>query len=129
MVHAVVHVLLFQNGIQRLAAEDIFRLLGSRELRNLGLTVHVSFFELYGGRCRDLLFKHNKVEIREDGHGRVVAQGLQEQTVSTVDEMLAAVKVGNGCVLGVVVAVRGGGCCSRVVTGVWCGWPAALSRV
>lgn len=91
---------LAQNGIQRLAAEDIFRLLGSRELRNLGLTVHVSFFELYGGRCRDLLFKHNKVEIREDGHGRVVAQGLQEKTVATVDEMLAAVKTGNRCVSG-----------------------------
>ena len=43
-----------------MAAEDIFRLLGSRELRDLGLRVHVSFFELYGGRCRDLLYNKNK---------------------------------------------------------------------
>jgi len=31
--------------------------------RNLGLTVHISFFELYGGRCRDLLFKKSKVRV------------------------------------------------------------------
>ena len=55
-----------------MAAEDIFRLLGSRELRDLGLRVHVSFFELYGGRCRDLLYNKNKA--RHVDHAALLAK-------------------------------------------------------
>ena len=36
-----------------------------------------------------------QVVIREDGHGRVVAQGLKEKEVSSVADMLNVVKAGN----------------------------------
>ena len=31
----------------------------------------MSFFEIYGGRCFDLLDKHKRVEILEDGNNEV----------------------------------------------------------
>ena len=65
--------------------------------------------------------------IREDGHGRVVAQGLQEKKVTNVEEMLAAVKLGNRCdpvpcylSQSVVVSCVGlGGVATDPVCGVW----------
>ena len=39
------------------------------------LRVYVSFFEIYGGRCYDLLNKRKKLKILEDGDNRVIFCG------------------------------------------------------
>ena len=36
------------------------------------LAVFVSYFEIYGGRCQDLLNDRHKLLVREDGKGDVV---------------------------------------------------------
>lgn len=83
------------SGVQALAARDIFRALNSKEFRGRGFSVALSFFEIYGGRCSDLLHGRNKVLIREDGKQRVVAQGLKEVACPDMDTMLETIARGN----------------------------------
>ena len=45
--------------------------------------VTVSFFEIYGGRCQDLLNNRNRLIVREDGQGDVVVGDLTEIPVDT----------------------------------------------
>ena len=49
------------SSITEFVARDVFRALESREFRGKGYSVHVSFFEIYGARCTDLLHDRNKV--------------------------------------------------------------------
>jgi len=37
----------------------------------MGLRVSISFFEIYGGRCYDLMNNHNKLAILEDKNQNV----------------------------------------------------------
>lgn len=78
-----------------MAARDIFRAMDSREVAAMGLECSVSFFEIYGGRCLDLLHQRKKVQIREDAHGRVQAVGLKAVVVNSSDDLLEALKRGN----------------------------------
>jgi kinesin family protein 2/24 len=48
-------------AIQDMAAQDIFKTIGG----NTGEGVKVSFFEIYGGRCIDLLNSRTRLSIRE----------------------------------------------------------------
>ena len=63
------------SGIQVMVAEDIFRLLADNErsggdgCKEGDTVVTVSFFELYGGRCQDLLNDRCRLKILEDGKG------------------------------------------------------------
>ena len=45
--------------------------------------VTVSFFEIYGGRCQDLLNNRNRLVVREDGQGDVCVADLTEIPVDT----------------------------------------------
>ena len=83
------------SGLQQLAARDIFKMMQSKFFKSRGMVVRVSFFELYGGRCLDLLHDRAKVAIREDGAGQVVAQGLGSVEVKDCDALLEAIKRGN----------------------------------
>ncbi|CAK9012165.1 Diatom spindle kinesin-1 [Durusdinium trenchii] len=83
-------------GVQGLAARDVFRLVNSSEHIDKGLEVYCAFFELYGGRCIDLLHDRRVCSIREDGKGRVQVEGLQEIIVSDEDELLQLIERGNG---------------------------------
>ena len=40
------------------------------------ITFNMSFFEIYGGRCYDLLNKRKKLVIREDGGNKIKVVGL-----------------------------------------------------
>ena len=55
----------------------------------------ISFFEIYGGRCYDLLNKQNKLNILEDKNQNVQIQGLEERFVSSADDMYALIEYGN----------------------------------
>mmetsp|Transcript_31595 Transcript_31595/g.50424 ORF Transcript_31595/g.50424 Transcript_31595/m.50424 type:complete len:658 (-) Transcript_31595:3760-5733(-) len=82
-------------GVQGLAAGDVFRLVRSPEHSGKQLMVHCAFFELYGGRCVDLLHNRRVCSIREDGKGVVQVEGLQEILVSDESELLDLIERGN----------------------------------
>jgi kinesin family protein 2/24 len=61
----------------------------------MGLKFTISFFEIYGGRCYDLLNKQNKLNILEDKNQNVQIQGLEERLVGSADEMYSMIEYGN----------------------------------
>lgn len=61
------------NGIQQLVVHEMFKVL------NNSLTVCVSFFEIYGGRCLDLLNNKEALNIMEDQNNSIQIPGLSEQ--------------------------------------------------
>ena len=77
-------------AIQEMAAQDIFK-----TIRNTGEGVKVSSFEIYGGRCIDLLNSRTRLSIREDGKGNVVVGGLKEHVCLKKEEMLNVMKIGH----------------------------------
>ncbi|GMI34552.1 hypothetical protein TeGR_g6675 [Tetraparma gracilis] len=90
------------TGIQAMVAADIFALLrenaegGAEGLPTPASTiVTVSFFELYGGRCQDLLNERHRLKILEDGKGEVVVTGLEEYEATDPGEFLTLVEAGN----------------------------------
>jgi hypothetical protein len=83
------------SGIQALVARDIFRALAAKEFRGKGLTVHASFYEIYGGRAFDVLHDRERLEIRENDKGRVVIVGLQELPCDTEEALLEVIRRGN----------------------------------
>jgi len=83
------------TGVQQLAARDIFRLLSSGEHSSKGLDVQVTMFEIYGGRCSDLLHDRAPITIREDGAGKVQTVGIKAVTCASEGELLAVVDAGN----------------------------------
>lgn len=64
--------------IQEIAVEQIYML---HNERYPATRVFVSFYEIYGGRCFDLLANKAKVQILEDKNNNVVIQGLFEKEV------------------------------------------------
>jgi kinesin family protein 2/24 len=83
------------RGIQKFVAEDLFHLLESNEQYREQLVIGVSFFEIYGGRCQDLLNHRNRLEIREDGKGEVQVAGLEELEAADAAGMLGIIELGN----------------------------------
>ena len=83
-------------GIQKFIAEDLFHLLNNTDDASLSdLQVMVTFFEIYGGRCQDLLNHRHRLVIREDGTGEVVVAGLEEVPAESAEEMLSVIELGN----------------------------------
>ena len=89
------------GGVQEMVAADIFDSLGegrSRVQSPLSIEntiVTVSFFELYGGRCQDLLNERMRLKILEDGKGEVVVTGLEEYEAKDASEFMTLVDAGN----------------------------------
>lgn len=52
----------------------------------------VSFFEIYGGRCQDLLNERHRLVVREDGKGDVVIGELQESEAQTEEELIGLIE-------------------------------------
>jgi kinesin family member 2/24 len=82
------------TAIQESAASDIFSTI-EEEHGHDSLGVRVSFFEIYGGRCIDLLNRRSRLSIREDGRGNVVVGGLKELECYTASDMLDVMKLGH----------------------------------
>ena len=55
----------------------------------------VSFFEIYGGRCQDLLNERSKLSVREDGQGEVVVADLTEVPVADAQALGDVIDNGN----------------------------------
>eukprot|EP01138_Halocafeteria_seosinensis_P007788 gb/GECG01007957.1/.p1 GENE.gb/GECG01007957.1/~~gb/GECG01007957.1/.p1 ORF type:complete len:733 (+),score=141.76 gb/GECG01007957.1/:1-2199(+) len=84
-------------GVQQLIAQDLFRMLEKEEYAGKGFTVHVAMFEIYGGRCSDLLHNRSMVAIREDGNNKVQAVGLKHIECESYDDLLEVIDRGNAC--------------------------------
>eukprot|EP00042_Codosiga_hollandica_P052880 m.678887 g.678887 ORF g.678887 m.678887 type:complete len:750 (-) comp58581_c1_seq1:194-2443(-) len=82
-------------GIYTFAIADVFRLNLLSDHKAKGLSVSVSFFELYGVKVFDLLNKSQKLRILEDGNGVVQIVGLSEVPVSSVAEVNELVRLGS----------------------------------
>ncbi|KAK4789785.1 hypothetical protein SAY86_017089 [Trapa natans] len=76
------------------ASRDILRLM-HHTYRNQGFQLHVSFFEIYGGKLFDLLSDRKKLCMREDGKQQVCIVGLQEYRVSDVETIKELIEKGN----------------------------------
>ena len=83
------------SGIQELVARDVFRALNSNAFKGKGLTVHASFFEIYGGRAFDVLHGRQMLQIRENEKQQVVVVGLQEVACSDEAALLDVISRGN----------------------------------
>ncbi|DBA03147.1 TPA: hypothetical protein N0F65_003867 [Lagenidium giganteum] len=82
------------QGIQKQIAVDIFAQVDAFNRRGIYFDVCMSFFEIYGGRCQDLL--HGKrCTIREDGNGEVQVVDLEEVKPHSVEELLQIIHRGN----------------------------------
>ena len=77
------------EGVERSAARDLFAALPR------GACVDVSFFEIYGGRCQDLLHGRRRLQVREDGNGEVQIADLEEVPVATAEEIMQLIDEGN----------------------------------
>ncbi|TMW68664.1 hypothetical protein Poli38472_006132 [Pythium oligandrum] len=82
------------QGIQKQIADDVFAQLYEFERQGITLDACVSFFEIYGGRCQDLLHR-KKCTILEDGKGQVQIVDLEEVRPRSVDELLQIIEKGN----------------------------------
>jgi kinesin family member 2/24 len=75
------------RGLQSMVVSDLFA--ASKA------SFYVSFFEIYGGRCFDLLNERTKLTILEDGNGNIQVQGLVEHSASNKDELIQMIDYGN----------------------------------
>lgn len=73
------------QGIQENSVREIFYL---RDQIMPEAILKVSFYEIYGGCCFDLLNNKAKVQILEDKHNNVVIQGLVEEEVEDDQDLL-----------------------------------------
>ncbi|CAH1962585.1 unnamed protein product [Acanthoscelides obtectus] len=84
-----------EKGIYALTAADIFKEANSEKHRDLKLEISCSFFEIYVKKVSDLLNGKQTLRILEDGRQQVQVVGLTEKTVSSVNEVLHLIKIGN----------------------------------
>ncbi|ETW06697.1 hypothetical protein H310_02878 [Aphanomyces invadans] len=82
------------EGIQRQVAADIFVELAKFQTNDRALEVWLSFFEIYGGQCQDLL-RQKRLTIREDGNGEVQIVDLDEVIIASEAELLQVMQRGN----------------------------------
>lgn len=77
------------NGLQELIVQELF------ELTKKNFTVIVSIFEIYGGRCLDLLNEKTVLNILEDKNGNIQIPGLTEKNAENAKELLGIMEEAN----------------------------------
>lgn len=75
--------------LNSIAVEQIWAL-HDEQYQNTRL--YVAFYEIYGGRCFDLLANKAKVQILEDKNNNVVIQGLHEQEVTSDRNLMETIE-------------------------------------
>ena len=71
------------------------RALASPAFKARGLSVHASFYEIYGGRAFDVLHGRQMLVIRETERQQVVVVGLQEVECESEAALLDVIARGN----------------------------------
>ena len=67
-------------GVYQLIARDIFASQAAKR-KEIELTVHVSYFEIYGGMVYDLLSNRERLRVLENGKGQVVVRRRHERVL------------------------------------------------
>lgn len=80
------------KGLQKMVVDDLFT---SAKHTKKQLTFNLSFFEIYGPKCLDLLNNRNKLKVMEDGNNFIQIQGLVERPASTATEIHQLIDYGN----------------------------------
>ena len=62
--------------------------------KNSGTTVHISFYEIYGGKVFDLLNQREQLKIMEDHRGKIQVKGLEEKHAKNSAEMRDLINYG-----------------------------------
>ncbi|KAF3695718.1 Kinesin-like protein KIF27 [Channa argus] len=88
------------GGIIDHVAQDVFLLLEQKRKNsdNVEATVRMSYMELYREELRDLLELptiHKDLHIREDERGHTLVVGAKEMVVTSAEELLSIVEMGN----------------------------------
>ncbi|RHZ06437.1 hypothetical protein DYB37_008592, partial [Aphanomyces astaci] len=94
------------EGIQRQVATDIFAEIAKFQSHDRPLEVWLSFFEIYGGQCQDLL-RQKRLTIREDGNGEVQIVDLDEVIVTDEAELLQIMQRGKLSLIDLAGSERG----------------------
>eukprot|EP00842_Homolaphlyctis_polyrhiza_P004529 jgi/Hompol1/5077/HPOL_001299-RA len=81
-------------GLFDFACRDIFANLASPSFAHHKLAVHVSFFEIYGGRIYDLFSERSRVQLLEDRNGNARLHGHREYRVEHIRDMIELIKFG-----------------------------------
>ncbi|XP_062274108.1 kinesin-like protein KIF27 [Scomber scombrus] len=89
-----------EGGIIDHVAQDVFSFLGKKMNSSdiVEATVRVSYMELYREELRDLLEPHTihkELHIREDDRGNTVVVGVKEMVVTSAEELLSVLEMGN----------------------------------
>ena len=80
-------------GLYYLAALDIFEMRKLPEFSHFD--VHVSLFEIYGGKLLDLLNDRKQIRCLEDGKGKVCFPGLTEHSVQAPEHVMNLIEEGS----------------------------------
>ncbi|XP_005722442.1 kinesin-like protein KIF27 [Pundamilia nyererei] len=89
-----------EGGIIDHAAQDLFLYLAEKRKESdvVDVTVKVSYIEVYREELRDLLqlqTTHKELRIREDERGNTVVVGANEVVITSAEELLNNVEMGN----------------------------------
>ncbi|XP_030592803.1 kinesin-like protein KIF27 [Archocentrus centrarchus] len=89
-----------EGGIIDRVAQDVFLFLADKRRQSDGVdvTVKVTYMELYREELRDLLELQTiqkELSIREDKRGNTVVVGAKEVVVTSAEELLSVVEMGN----------------------------------
>jgi kinesin family member 2/24 len=76
------------NELQQHLVRELFNLLKGQE-------VIVGFFEIYAGRCLDLLNDKNALNVMEDKSNNIQIQGMMEKSATTPKELLDIMETAN----------------------------------
>ena len=79
-------------GLYYLAALDIFKMIQMPEYRHLN--VHVSLFEIYGGKLFDLLNDRKQIKCLEDSKGKICFPGLTQHPVHAPEHVMHLIEEG-----------------------------------
>lgn len=80
-------------GLYLLAASDVFAYL--QQNRDNGISIQVSYFEIYCGKLFDLLNERKKLHAREDAKQNINVVGLKRFLISNPQELFEMINFGN----------------------------------
>lgn len=85
------------EGIQERVVVDMFEELKKIKTRDplSSFSLGVSYFEIYGGRCQDLLHGRRRLALREDRNKEVQIVGLEEIEVQSAHELRETIERGS----------------------------------
>ena len=81
------------NAITKYAINDIFTI---AQQKNYGSEFYMSMFEIYGGKCFDLLNNKKKLQILEDKNNKIQVFGLEEKQAFSSNEVQEIIEYGHG---------------------------------